>query len=214
VAPDRSTAAAKLIELGCTIILSDDGLQHYRLGRAIEIVVIDGSRSFGNKQLLPVGPLRESVSRLKSVDMIVINNQQQTLTDINHQKQFSMKIQPLFWRNLVTEEIVHTDNFITSGKLNAVAGIGNPQRFFKTLQDMKIEFSSYSFDDHHQFSPADFEMFGDDIVAMTEKDAVKCKSFAKANWYSLVVGAHLPEDFWQNFESKIKSIRQIPGSIT
>lgn len=212
VAPDRAAAAAKLIDLGCTIILSDDGLQHYRLGRAIEIVVVDGARGFGNKQLLPVGPLREPVSRLKSVDMIVVNNQKQSLAEVNHQTQFPMKIQPLFWQHVGTEEIVPVNKFIISGKLNAVAGIGNPQRFFKTLQDMNIEFFPYSFDDHHQYSPADFENFGDDIVVMTEKDAVKCKSFAKKHWYSLVIGAQLPEEFWRDFELKIKTIRNMPGS--
>lgn len=171
VSPDRVAAVNELIKLGCTIVLSDDGLQHYRLGRSMEIAVVDGDRLFGNEHILPVGPLREPVSRLESVDIVIVNG----LVDdnINHalNYKFPMQIKPLFWKKVDSSEVISLENFSSTNKLTAVAGIGNPERFYKTLSDMNLRFSKHSFDDHHKFSAEDFEVFGDANVVMTEKDA-------------------------------------------
>jgi tetraacyldisaccharide 4'-kinase len=203
VAPDRVAAAKALIEAGCTIILSDDGMQHYALGRQLEIAVVDGQRFFGNQCLLPTGPLREPVSRLKDVDLIVVNNPGDRVVMPNHLSTHSMNIKPVAWRNIVTQKEHAFDAVALAQPVQAVAGIGNPQRFFKTLESLAIDFEAYPFPDHHTFSPEDFSGFNAGSIVMTEKDAVKCQAFAKPDWYSLVVCAHLDESFWLAFQQKL-----------
>lgn len=206
VAPDRVAAAQRLIQAGCSIILSDDGLQHYRLGRALEIAVVDGQRLFGNQQRLPVGPLRESVSRLKSVDFIVVNNlaKKDSLSDFHHLH--SMKIQPQAWRKLFSWQEIPLTDIDFKRPIHAIAGIGNPERFFNTLDSLSLNYDAQTFPDHHEFSVEDFSSYAEDTVLMTEKDAVKCQSFAKPEWYSLIVGAHLDEQFWQEFQQKLAKL--------
>jgi len=206
VAPDRVSAAQRLVDEGCTIILSDDGLQHYRLGRAVEIAVIDGQRLFGNQQRLPVGPLREPIMRLKSVDFIVINNPltKETLSGFHHLH--CMKIQPLAWRKILSTQEIPLDAIEFKAPCHAVAGIGNPERFFKTLDGLSLNYYAHCFPDHHKFCLEDFASYRDDTILMTEKDAVKCQAFAKPEWYSLIVGADLNEHFWQSFQHKLDSL--------
>ncbi|GGY71422.1 tetraacyldisaccharide 4'-kinase [Cellvibrio zantedeschiae] len=206
VAPDRVAAAKKLEEQGCTIILSDDGMQHYALGRALEVAVVDGQRLFGNQQLLPVGPLREPVSRLKSVDFIVINNpvSKEFLSGYHHLH--CMKVQPLAWRKVASWQECSLTEIDFKSPIHAVAGIGNPERFFKTLDGLSLNYYAHCFPDHHKFSADDFADYRADTIVMTEKDAVKCQAFAKSEWYSLVVGAQLNEYFWQAFQHKLDSL--------
>lgn len=206
VAPDRVAAAQQLEREGCTIILSDDGLQHYRLGRALEIAVVDGQRLFGNQQLLPVGPLRESVKRLKTVDLIVINNpaSKESLSGFHHL--YCMKVKPLAWRKILSWQEASLVDIELKSPIHAVAGIGNPERFFKTLDTLSLHYYAHCFPDHHKFCADDFSAYRDDTVVMTEKDAVKCLAFAKPEWYSLIVGAHLNEHFWQAFQHKLDSL--------
>ena len=206
VAPDRVAAATKLVSEGCTHILSDDGLQHYRLGRAMEIAVVDGQRLFGNQQLLPVGPLREPRSRLKSVDLIVINNpiKKGCLSGFHHIH--TMKIQPLAWVKILSRQELPLTDVVLKSPIHAVAGIGNPERFFKTLDGLSLNYYAHHFPDHYNFSAKDFETYHQDTVVMTEKDAVKCSEFAKAEWYSLVVRAQLNEHFWSEFQHKLNTI--------
>jgi tetraacyldisaccharide 4'-kinase len=206
VAPDRVAAAQRLVNEGCTIILSDDGLQHYRLGRALEIAVVDGHRLFGNQQRLPVGPLRESITRLKSVDFIVINNPltKEPLSGFHHLH--CMKIQPLAWRNVLSWQQLPIGDVDFKAPIHAVAGIGNPERFFKTLDDLSLNYYAHPFPDHHKFCSEDFSPYRDDTILMTEKDAVKCQNFAKPEWYSLIIGAQLNEHFWQAFQHKLDSL--------
>lgn len=206
VAPDRVAAAQRLVDEGCTIILSDDGLQHYRLGRTLEIAVVDGQRLFGNEQRLPVGPLRESVSRLKSVDFIVINNPstKEPLSGFHHLH--TMEIQPLAWRKVLSWQEFPIADIDFKAPIHAVAGIGNPERFFKTLDGLSLNYYAHCFSDHHKFCMEDFAAYRDDTILMTEKDAVKCQPFAKPEWYSLIVGAHLNEHFWQAFQHKLDSL--------
>lgn len=209
VAPDRVAAAMTLAQAGCTHILSDDGLQHYKLGRAMEIAVVDGQRLFGNQQLLPVGPLREPRSRLKSVDLIVINNpvKKGSLSGFHHIH--AMKIQPLVWKNILTRQEISLTDVNFKAPIHAVAGIGNPERFFKTLDALCLNYYAHHFPDHYEFSAKDFETYHQDTVVMTEKDAVKCGEFAKTEWYSLIVNAQLNEQFWSDFQHKLDSIGKI-----
>jgi tetraacyldisaccharide 4'-kinase len=201
------------------LVLSDDGLQDYRLGRHMEIAVIDGQRWFGNGWRLPVGPLREAVSRLSSVDMLVVNNpsehsltSERSLTSEHALKNapvvnfHSMQIKPCYWVNIKTNEILALDAFPHTN-FHAVAGIGNPQRFYQTLKQLELDFIEHDFPDHHDYGAADFYFAGETAVVMTEKDAVKCQSFAKHNWYYLAVEAELDDRFWQEFMQKVKSIR-------
>lgn len=207
VAPDRLAAARMLADAGCNIILSDDGLQHYRLGRTLEIAVIDGQRLFGNGFLLPAGPLREPISRLKQVDMVVINNPGQTHNHLGLKEYFPLQVKPVCWHQLCSRQSIALVDMEFKTQIHAVAGIGNPERFFNTLDSLGLNYYAHSFDDHHDFQPADFASFHEDTVVMTEKDAVKCLGFARPDWYSLEVGAHLNPHFWQVFQCKLDAIK-------
>ena len=212
VAPDRVAAALLLQQQGCTIILSDDGLQHYRLGRDIEIAVVDGLRLFGNRQCLPVGPLREPVSRLKTVDLIVVNNPQSTPA-LQDYPSVAMQLVPNAWRQLDSQALLPLSQLVFAKKLYAVAAIGNPQRFFNSLRELSLTFETRTFVDHHHFTAADFAFSGDADLVMTEKDAVKCCEFARKNWYSLLVAAELPADFWQGFQQKLDALTRFKKSL-
>ena len=204
VAPDRVAAAKKLVAAGCTIILSDDGMQHYALGRNMEIAVVDGQRLFGNQQLLPVGPLREPISRLKTVDLIVVNNPASSHALSEYKCVHSMSVQPLGWRAIMPWKEYELNSINFKPPIHAVAGIGNPERFFKSLESLSLSFFAHVFPDHHKFSTRDFT--GYNTVVMTEKDAVKCQDFAAPEWYALIVGAHLASDFWSAFQQKLNSL--------
>ncbi|HWV16650.1 MAG TPA: tetraacyldisaccharide 4'-kinase [Cellvibrio sp.] len=207
VAPDRVAAAELLIEHGCNIILSDDGLQHYRLGRDMEIAVIDGVRLFGNRRCLPAGPLREPVSRLRSVDLLVVNNPQSP-QPLKYPS-YAMQVAPAHWRHLRSQRLIPLDQLTLEKNFHALAGIGNPQRFYHTLESMSLSFQPHSFADHHQFKPADLAFAGESPLVMTEKDAVKCSAFAGDHWYSLVVKAQLPESFWQTLQQKLDLLQDL-----
>jgi len=184
---DRVAAAWRAIELGATVIVSDDGLQHYRLGRNYEIAVVDGTRRYGNRHLLPAGPLREPVSRLDSVDQILI----QMADDGNSEFLRRASDRPPVEFRLTAARICRLDNSATrrigefSGtRMHALAGIGHPERFFRLLEAHNIEVIRHPLPDHADIQPQDLE-FGDDLdVVMTEKDAVKCRGFQAGNcWY-------------------------------
>jgi tetraacyldisaccharide 4'-kinase len=189
VGRDRVKIAQTLLKAHpeCNVIISDDGLQHYRLQRDFEIAVIDGSRGLGNGWLLPAGPLRERSSRLKTVDAIVYNGGELPLNT------FSMRLESMSFHNLSdpTKTIVAAD---FSGKnIHAIAGIGNPARFFQQLSDLGLKFASQAFPDHHAFRLADLQNIKADAILMTEKDAVKCAAFAEAHWWYLPVNAVVDE---------------------
>jgi tetraacyldisaccharide 4'-kinase len=165
VGKDRVAAANKLLtENACDVILSDDGLQHYRLKRDVEIAVIDTRRRFGNGFCIPAGPLREPVSRLNSVNMLVYHG------DAGDDYHFHLELGEAV--NLVSAETRSPASF-AGGAVHAVAGIGHPQRFFKQLRSLGLELIEHAFPDHYQFRPDDID-FADDLpILMTEKDAVK-----------------------------------------
>lgn len=187
IAPKRPQAVDYLVaQHQVQIIISDDGLQHYRMGRAIEIAVIDGLRGLGNGLCLPAGPLREPQSRLDEVDFIVSN-------EGIWNNAFSMKLTPGKFIKLNTSEEMELN--LLQGSIAAVAAIGNPQRFYSTLHHLGLEFTAYSYPDHYQFKAQDLN-YSESFVIMTEKDAVKCRPFNSDKLYYLPVEAVLDGAFW------------------
>lgn len=179
---------------GCDVVLSDDGLQHYALARDVEICVVDGDRGLGNGWTLPAGPLREPPSRLGEVDAVVINGtdaRSQPLSAIGsfNPKCVIMKLDATgFWNLRHADQRSGIEHF-RGKRVHAVAGIGNPGRFFEQLQGMGLEFTPHSFPDHHPFTASDLVFVGADAIVMTEKDAVKCQRFAPETCWALAVDA-------------------------
>jgi tetraacyldisaccharide 4'-kinase len=200
IAQDRVAAARYLETQNVTVILSDDGLQHYALARTVEIVVMDGQRGVGNGWCLPAGPLREPVSRLQSVDFVVINGETESCFRAD---QITMLIQLVHWINVRTGEKKLLAHLPSGSCVHAVAGIGNPQRFFNTLQANGYKIIEHVFPDHHAFVASDLNFCDDLAIVMTEKDAVKCSLFAQDNMYALIVAAAVPEFFLDALVKKI-----------
>ena len=198
VDPDRSAAAVHLLsQQACDVIISDDGLQHYALARDIEICLIDGERRFGNKLCLPAGPLREPVSRLQTVDFVVYHGA--TLSQ-HHQ----MQLEASDWHNLADPSQKRPLSAFQQQEVHAVAGIGHPQRFFDLLCQQGIIVHPHAFGDHHDFQAKDLN-FADELpVLMTEKDAVKCLSFARPHHWFLPVTACIDDSLAQAILNKLK----------
>ena len=194
VSANRVSAGQHLLKAypECNIIISDDGLQHYRMQRDVEIVVYDSVKGFGNGALLPAGPLRESKARLKTVDAIVSNgiDDRKNLHDIDA---IEMQLVAADFYNLADNQIKSEVKAFSGQKIIAVAGIGNPQRFFDQLSVLGLQFESRAYDDHYIFQAKDFEHINADAILMTEKDAVKCRAFAKPNFWVLPVSAKVSD---------------------
>jgi tetraacyldisaccharide 4'-kinase len=195
VAPDRVAAAQALVEHGgCDIIISDDGLQHYALKRDIEIAVIDGVRRFGSGFLLPAGPLREPVRRLEQVDLVVVNG-------LGDGDEHRMTLQQGDAHNLLDPDSVCALQAFRSQPVHAVAGIGHPDRFFRSLEQAGLQLDTHTFPDHYSFRPDDIR-FGDGRpVIMTEKDAVKCRHFAAQDDWYVPVEANLSGEFRKRLDA-------------
>ena len=171
------------------VILCDDGLQHYRLARDVELAVFDG-RGAGNGWRLPVGPLREPLNRLVAVDAIICNG----IPD----KRLPTQV-PRFDMQLCAGDFYYLDNpqqtcsasAFSGKKLHALAGIGDPRRFFRTLETLGLAFEAHPFPDHHAYSAADLGFAEDGILLMTEKDAVKCAGLTVGETWVLPVEAEL-----------------------
>jgi tetraacyldisaccharide 4'-kinase len=169
-------------------VVADDGLQHYRLARDVEICVIDGVRRFGNRRLLPAGPLREPMSRLQRVDLRVCNG------GVAEAGEYSMQLRGGEVVALGDGRRQPLTSF-RGQRVHAVAAIGNPQRFFDSLRAVGVEAIEHAFADHHLFAAADL-VFAEDLpVLMTDKDAVKCRPFVQPYWWRVPVHAELPADF-------------------
>lgn len=181
----------------CDVIISDDGMQHYKLPRDIQIAVLDGTRILGNGWCLPAGPLREKKQRLDTCDLLVVNGEinGNRKDDLHGATYFKMGLKGITLTNLVTHEQQALDNFIHK-TVHAVTGIGNPQRFFETLKNQGgLQLKTHSFPDHHDFIEADLQ-FNDDLpIVITEKDAVKCHKFANDKVWTLPVTAELENGF-------------------
>lgn len=194
VGPQRVQAARKLLaDHDCDVIVCDDGLQHYALARDVEITVIDGVRRFGNGRCLPAGPLRERPSRLRSVDLVVVNGAAQA-------GDCDMQLMGGEARALLDPDSCHALERWRGETVHGVAGIGNPGRFFDHLRAHGLSVMEHPFPDHHRFRADDLR-FGDDLpVMMTEKDAVKCREFARAGHWYVPVSAHLDEPCRQRLQ--------------
>jgi len=194
IGADRVAAAEGLLAANpdCDVLLSDDGLQHYALQRNFEIAVIDAARGFGNQRLLPSGPLREPLTRLASVDAVVLNG-------LGSTPPFSctvyrMNLRGERFRNLANPQHSVNASYFAGRKTTAIAAIGNPQRFFDHLQSLGIEADTKAFPDHHAYTPADLAFSPGTEVIMTDKDAVKCERFAGPAYWALEVEAELDGD--------------------
>jgi len=194
---DRAAAVEALLagRATCDIVISDDGLQHYALARDIEICVVDAERGFGNGWLLPAGPLREPPSRLANVDAVVLNDdgrgaRHPSLAGIpGAPTRCSMKLEGREFRNVLKPARRVDAGHFRGKRVHAVAGTGNPRRFFRHLQHLGIEFIPHPFPDHHPFSAADLTFAATDEIVMTEKDGVKCRRFAAESHWELPVDA-------------------------
>ena len=212
VDPDRSAALqALLLHEDVDVVLSDDGLQHYNLYRDLEIVVVDGQRLFSNGFCLPAGPLRESMNRLKEAQHIVVNGE--PAREIPQLAGASkMQLEPRSFVNMVSGEKRPFAGapFNMGNRLQAVSALGNPQRFYALLERLPYQVEMFSFPDHHRFTAEDFEQEGIDMhqpVVMTEKDAVKCRQFAKNNFWYLSVEVNLESQFFERLTEDIRRVR-------
>lgn len=175
--PNRSRAVQFLLDKhNCDIVISDDGLQHYALARDIEIAVIDADRGMGNRCMLPAGPLREPVSRLENVDYCVYNGEAP-------EGGIAMRLLPDLVHSVSSDTDTVSLEQLRELPLTAVTAVGNPQRFFATLEDLGLRFDRKTYPDHYYFTDQDFSSWGENVI-MTEKDAVKCRNFqGKRLWY-------------------------------
>lgn len=235
VDPNRYRGATHLLEqTDCNLILSDDGLQHYRLPRDIEIVVVDGQRGFGNRQCLPAGPLREPVSRLNQADFILVNGAgpDEFFRDNSGLASFSLstsglntfviEIKAISLRHLgtgesleITSDVKALDELGLSKlkkwrggyKVHAVAGIGNPQRFVTSLKQLGFEVLLHAWPDHHRFTGDELD-FDDDLpVIITAKDAVKCGEVSNDNVWVLDVMAKPEAEFLEKLANQVVSLK-------
>jgi tetraacyldisaccharide 4'-kinase len=208
VAKHRIDAIRKLNELDLDLIFSDDGLQQANLESDIEFCVVDGSRGLGNGHLLPAGPLRETAGRLDKVDYVITNGvwtNRPDDADVN-----VMHLQASHVCSLDGATVIPATQFLQrqSGiELHAIAGIGNPQRFFETLESLGIEAVPHRFPDHHPFTLDDFKSINkDSVMIMTEKDAVKCRSLGLENSWYIPVETHLSDDFENMFKDRLTKL--------
>ena len=204
ISANRVAAAKALLQDNpqCNLLISDDGLQHYALKRDVEVVVVDAAKGFSNGKLLPAGPLREPLSRLVNVDLIVVNGDKATyqafvennLTHIHRhiftQHNTSSLSNQASKTAVINMQLAAGDfyalndpnkkvsaEYFAHKTMTAIAGIGNPDRFFSQLTNLGLTFSSQAFADHYAYTAADLSAITSDIILMTEKDAVKCRQF-------------------------------------
>jgi len=199
---DRAAAASSLLAAHpeCDVLILDDGLQHYRLARDIEIAVED-ERGAGNGLLLPAGPLREPVSR--RVDAWVVNS----APPGNHSPAYRMDLRGENFRRLAAPHDSAPAAAFAHKKLHAVAGIGNPKRFFDHLAGLGLATVNHAFPDHHAYKPGELDFRDCDALLMTEKDAVKCETFAREHWYALQVEAELAPAFFDFILAKLNGLK-------
>ena len=179
-----------------SIIISDDGLQHHRLGRDYEIIVVDSQRNFGNGFIFPAGPLRESRSRLNQVDAVVYKGTS------NNSKFYQMKYITKHFKNLITSKSI-TFEGIQDKKIVAITAIGNPESFFSILEDYNLKFKKVIFNDHYLFNKNDFIKYANYNIVMTEKDSIKCKELATKNFWVLPLETIVDERLFKNILKKV-----------
>ena len=205
VAVGRDRVAAGRLLLAhhdCDVIVADDGLQHYPLFRNVEICVIDGARRFGNGRLLPAGPLREPLARLGTVDFRVCNGGRAQADEVPMGLVGDIAVS-------LRDPGAHRPLSEFAGRrVHAVAGIGNPARFFAMLRDAGLDVAEHPFPDHHAYVAGDLDFGGDAPVLMTEKDAVKCRAFAAPDHWQVPVRAVLPASFFDAASARLADFRK------
>ncbi len=206
VGRDRVAVARALVrQANCDIVITDDGLQHYRLRRTLEVLVVDGQRLHGNGRCLPAGPLREPVGRARRADLRVATGG--GLPDAH-----DVRLQPGDTVNLADPGRERPLERFAGRRVTAVAGIGNPERFFGMLRSSGIEVVPRPYPDHHAFSDADVRAWGDGPVLMTEKDAVKCRRVAAAAEHWFVPVTAQPEPGFTAALDALLSARKITSA--
>ena len=198
IGKDRANVARILLKKypETSIIISDDGLQHHRLERDYEIIVVDSQRQFGNGLIFPAGPLRECISRLKQVDAVVYKG-------VNNNSNFyQMKYITKHFKNLLTNKKAILKD-IKDKKIVAITAIGNPESFFSTLEGYDLKFKKVIFNDHYLFDKNDFIKYADYNIVMTEKDAIKCKKFATKNFWVLPLEVKVDDRLFRNILKKV-----------
>ena len=193
ISSNRIAAIRMLLEVTDTdVIISDDGLQHYKMDRDIEIVIFDGNRGIGNGLCLPAGPLREPLERIEDADFVVSSSKLTDLKTTHHNH--LMNYRPIEWARITDNKRFDSDSWPLSKKVHAVAGISNPAKFYKTLNSLGLNPIHHSFPDHYQFKEEDLD-FGDSLpIIMTEKDAVRCLDMKNKNLWYLSVEAKFEND--------------------
>ena len=210
VSVDRAAGAQLLVQRGADVIVADDGLQHLRLAREVEIVVVDGARGFGNGRLLPAGPLREPASRAAQASLVVINGRPEhaSVTRLPLPRDLQPVQMALFAGRVLPVAGVRADRALESfrgQRVHAVAGIGNPWRFFADLRGRGLDIVEHAFADHHPFTAADLDFGDTQPVLMTEKDAVKCRAFADTRLWYVPVSARFSDAHSAEMLEKIAS---------
>lgn len=189
VGPDRSACVEAVLQhTNADVIIADDGLQHYALGRDIEIAVIDGERRFGNGELLPAGPLREPVERLKEVDFVIVNG-------IGKRGEYTMDLHARRACKLRDDDNCKSLAEFKDIAVHAIAGIGNPDRFFIDLRNQGLNITVHPYPDHYAYKAKDIDLGDTNPVLMTEKDAVKCRRYADDRHWYVPVEAELDKQF-------------------
>ena len=193
VDPNRERAVETLINsFSCDLILSDDGLQHYRLHRDVEIAVVDGRRRFGNGYTLPAGPLREPPRRLKEVDFIIQNG---GIIEPDDSETYIVELETSGLRRFTSSELIGFDQWVESTNIHAVAAIGHPERFSESLRLMGFKVDLEPKNDHQVLTASDIE-FDDDLpVVITAKDAIKYQGLVPDNLWVLEVEMALDNEF-------------------
>jgi tetraacyldisaccharide 4'-kinase len=203
IGKDRVSAGLALLQANpdCDVIISDDGLQHYRLQRAVEIAVVD-QQSIDGHYLLPAGPLREPQSRLNTVDAVICHGQKTIATA------YEMQLQGHTFYNLKQPAKTMTAAEFKGKVIKALAGIGQPERFFNTLAQLGLDFEGVPFADHHAFTAQDLAAIQCEALVMTEKDAVKCKAFAQDHYWVLPVEATIEPSLLPMIIGKMKAVQK------
>lgn len=198
----RNAAIAHLLaQTDCNLVIADDGLQHYRMQRDLEIAVLDGARRFGNGYCLPAGPLREPPQRLQECDFVVTNGTAKS-------GEYAMQMQGSKLLALAGSK-QQSLSVLNGQTVHAVTGIGNPARFFTSLKQAGLSLIEHAFPDHHAFAASDLNFADDLSILMTEKDAVKCRDFPAGiinkAWY-LPIEAHLEAAFAAQLLQRLKEL--------
>ncbi len=201
---DRVAAVRDLLRhTSCDMVISDDGLQHYRLGRDLEVVLVEATRGLGNQCLLPAGPLREPATRLQQVDFVVMNGGQET-------DEYTMSYVPTQLVAMGQQQKIMLADFPRQ-TVHAVAGIGHPERFFAVLQQAGLNVIPHVFPDHHLYQAQDIHFPDSYPIIMTEKDAVKCSAFADDRYWFLSMAVRINAKLEDTLLSRLKNLKGHQG---